>query len=360
MRVTVLLQPSFAAHLIVAFYAIIKDKQLYQRGRDNMKDIYVGFDLGGTKCAVVLGDAEGNVLRRDVLATKETPQPFAILQKMVEKTQELLTPYLIEGKALAAIGVSCGGPLDSVRGIIQSPPNLPLWDNIHICEYLTEHFGVPAFLQNDANACALAEWRFGAGQGVRNMVFLTFGTGLGSGLILDGRLYSGTNGMAGEAGHLRLAEEGPEGYGKEGSFEGFCSGGGIQRLAGQMLRKKRAQGEELTLAGSDSEIDALTTKEICEAAYAGDKNALEIIEISAEYLGRGVSLLVDLLNPELVVIGSVFARSESLFRPTMEEWLKKESLRQAYDVCKVVPAKLGDAIGDIAALTIAVEGMKNQ
>ena len=122
------------------------------------------------------------------------------------------------------------------------PPNLPDWDNVPLVEMTEKRLGIKTILQNDANACAVAEWKFGAGRGTRNMVFLTFGTGMGAGLILDGRLYSGTNDMAGEVGHIRLAPKGPLGYGKKGSFEGFCSGGGIADLAKQTVLNKLSQG----------------------------------------------------------------------------------------------------------------------
>lgn len=190
-----------------------------------MEQLYIGIDMGGTKCAVVAGRADGKILRRIAFPSGKDAHPDEFLPRFYEAIDALLREYN-GGAAPAAVGVSCGGPLDTRRGVIQAPPNLPLWDEVPICALLSERYGCPAYLQNDANACAIAEWRFGAGRGTRNMVFLTFGTGLGAGLILDGRLYEGTNGMAGEAGHLRLAADGPEGYGKRGSFEGFCSGAG--------------------------------------------------------------------------------------------------------------------------------------
>ena len=192
-----------------------------------MEQLYIGIDMGGTKCAVVAGHADGKILRRIAFPSGKDAHPDEFLPRFYEAIDALLREYN-GGAAPAAVGVSCGGPLDTRRGVIQAPPNLPLWDEVPICALLSERYGCPAYLQNDANACAIAEWRFGAGRGTRNMVFLTFGTGLGAGLILDGRLYEGTNGMAGEAGHLRLAADGPEGYGKRGSFEGFCSGGGLR------------------------------------------------------------------------------------------------------------------------------------
>ena len=294
-----------------------------------MEQLYIGIDMGGTKCAVVAGHADGKILRRIAFPSGKDAHPDEFLPRFYEAIDALLREYN-GGAAPAAVGVSCGGPLDTRRGVIQAPPNLPLWDEVPICALLSERYGCPAYLQNDANACAIAEWRFGAGRGTRNMVFLTFGTGL----ILDGRLYEGANGMAGEAGHLRLAADGPEGYGKRGSFEGFCSGGGLRRLGAQRLRQLRAEGGDAGFWPAPRAAEAVTAKDICTAAQAGDGTAQAIVEESAAYLGMGLSILIDLFNPERIVIGSIFARAEA---------------------CCVVPAQLGDSIGDVAALTIAIE-----
>lgn len=263
-----------------------------------MEQLYIGIDMGGTKCAVVAGHADGKILRRIAFPSGKDAHPDEFLPRFYEAIDALLREYN-GGAAPAAVGVSCGGPLDTRRGVIQAPPNLPLWDEVPICALLSERYGCPAYLQNDANACAIAEWRFGAGRGTRNMVFLTFGTGLGAGLILDGRLYEGTNGMAGEAGHLRLAADGPEGYGKRGSFEGFCSGGGLRRLGAQRLRQLRAEGGDAGFWPAPRAAEAVTAKDICTAAQAGDGTAQAIVEESAAYLGMGLSVLIDLFNPDV-------------------------------------------------------------
>lgn len=291
----------------------------------------LGVDIGGTKCALILADKDGTIVSRQTTATTNKEET---LRWILEGAKALALKNPIE-----AVGVSCGGPLDSRTGYILSPPNLPGWDEVPITELLEEVTGVPAFLCNDANACALAEWKFGAGKGSHNMIFLTFGTGLGAGLILDGRLYEGTNGMAGEAGHIRLAEDGPVGYGKAGSFEGFCSGGGIARL-----------GESMGAWG--------TAKDLADAAKAGDPLAREVYRISARKLGAGLAVLIDLFNPECIVIGSVFARSEELFRREMEEVVAQEALQEARAVCRILPAALGDAIGDWAAVAVAQRGLE--
>ena len=306
----------------------------------------IGFDIGGTKCAVSLGEIEqGNirVLRREEVAT--TLSPTETLDKLLPFARAWKTEYGVQ-----RAGISCGGPLDSVKGVIVSPPNLPGWHGFSIVDYVKTNCGLSAKLQNDANACAVAEWRFGAGRGTKNMVFLTFGTGLGAGLILDGRLYAGTNDNAGEAGHIRLAKIGPVGYGKEGSFEGFCSGGGITRLAKMMAARLKKIPESIEKMGG---MDEITTKKLAQAAFEGDKFAKRVFQKSGEMLGKGLSVLIDILNPERIVIGGVYMRSSALLIPSMEKVLQKEALAESRLVCEIVGAKLSENIGDIAALAVA-------
>ncbi len=255
---------------------------------------------------------------------------------------------------LVKIGISCGGPLDSEEGVIYSPPNLPGWDSVPIVEIFKKEFNVPVEVQNDANACALAEWMMGAGVGTKNMIFLTFGTGMGAGLILNGQLYTGTNDLAGEVGHIRLAEDGPVGFGKAGSFEGFCSGGGIAQLAVSMVSEKLQKGELVDFCPSEDRLNKITARAVFEAAIAGDPVAEEIVHISAAFLGKGLAILIDVLNPECIVIGSIYTRNEELLKPLIEKVLKPEAIPAARNVCKIVPAVLGDNIGDYAALCVAL------
>lgn len=294
-----------------------------------------GLDIGGTKCAVTAANEAGDILYRYEIATKNYPRWEDLLETLVKAGEE-------NAPAPLAVGVSCGGPLDSGKGLVLSPPNLPGWDEVPVTGWLKNRLSVPAYLQNDANACALAEWQYGAGKGSRSMAFLTFGTGLGAGLILDGRLYEGINGMAGEIGHMRMTEDGPVGYGKRGSLEGFCSGGGLSQLAEMRLGRK------------------MSARELVELADSGDKQAAETLQESARMLGRGLSVLVDLLNLDTIVIGSIFARAERWFRPEMEKIMEKEALPMSLKVCKVVPAALGDRIGDLAAITTAWLGWKGE
>jgi glucokinase len=237
-------------------------------------------------------------------------------------------------------GISCGGPLDAAGGVILNPPNLPGWENTAICREFTRVFGGRAFLMNDANASALAEWHFGAGKGCRHMIFLTAGTGMGAGLILNGRLYEGATGDAGEVGHLRLRADGPLGFGKRGSFEGFCSGGGIARLATEMGWKGGG-----------------TLKDLAEAAAKGDALALKIMDTAGERLGEALALLIDTLNPERIVLGGYFPRCSELLVPAMNRALKAEALASALAGCRIVPAVLGETIGSNAAVAVALHAL---
>lgn len=305
-----------------------------------------GIDIGGTKCAVLTGDGE-NIIERISFPTTNVTDTLSAIYAAVEKVG-----------CGDAIGVSCGGPLDSERGVILSPPNLPGWDNIAIVRELTQRFSVPAGLENDANACALAEWRYGAGRGSKNMIFLTCGTGMGAGLILDGRLYRGTSGMAGEIGHVRMERFGPCGYGKAGSFEGFCSGGGIRQIGQTVAREKLQTGQTVGFCQSADDLDRITAKSIAEAAAGGDADAIRVYEICGEKLGQGLSVLIDVLNPEKIVIGSIYERSGALLKTSMEAAIKREALAAARSVCRIVPAELGDSVGDFATIVVAADALE--
>lgn len=312
---------------------------------------YIGYDIGGTKCAVVLSDEIGVIIDKIRFETKVSRGYKAIISELCESCMMILRKNNISAKDIKSSGISCGGPLDSKKGIIMCPPNLPDWDEVHICEIIEKETGIKCFLQNDANACAVAEWKFGAGKGSRNMVFLTFGTGMGAGLILDGRLYTGRNDLAGEVGHMRLESSGPVGYGKAGSFEGFCSGGGIAHLGRMVMDDYVSHGRKTSLDSAD-----LTAASIAKAAYSGDEAALEVYSICGRQLGKALAILIDILNPEKIVIGSIFERSGSLLVEEMNKTLHEEALPGSLDGVEIVPAELGDSIGDFASIGVAQMG----
>lgn len=314
-----------------------------------MTGLLAGIDIGGTKCAVTLGQT--NAGQMEIIDKRRFPTPATPEQTLSALTAALQAMLDHQSQPLAAIGISCGGPLDSRRGVVLSPPNLPSWDAVPVVERFQQHFTVPTALQNDANAGALAEWLWGAGKGCDNLIFLTFGTGMGAGLILNGQLYSGTNDMAGEVGHIRLADTGPEGYGKAGSFEGFCSGGGIQRFAMSRAETAIKAGNPPAFCPTEADLGLITAEKL---ALSDDPLALEIWDVVAKRLGQGLAVLIDILNPERIVLGSIYLRQRHLLEAVMRSVVQAEALPRALAVCEILPAGLGEAVGDYAALAVAL------
>ena len=318
-----------------------------------MKENIIGVDIGGTKCAVTYGQQEGNrvtILDKECFRTSDVARTIEQLKTCI---RNVMGRHGLDAGNTRAIGISCGGPLDSRTGVVMSPPNLPGWDNIPIVGIFEKEFGIRTAIHNDANACALAEWQFGAGAGTRNMIFLTFGTGLGAGLILNGALYRGSTGCAGEIGHVRLAPDGPVGYRKAGSFEGFCSGGGLSQLGRMCILRHLERGDATPWAESHRGSKALTAREIAGAARDGDAIAREVMALCGARFGEGLSILIDILNPQRIIAGSIFYRCRDLLLAPMEQAIRREALPGSARACAILPAQLGEQIGDYAALSIA-------
>lgn len=317
---------------------------------------YLGLDIGGTKCAVLLAEVNHGIrlldkIRFDTCTDKGFSYAWEKLQQAME---EILNRNNLTFASVEAVGVSCGGPLDSKRGLVLSPPNLPGWDEIPLPQMITDKYGVPAYIQNDANACALVEWQLGAGRGTQNMIFLTMGTGMGAGIIAEGKLLCGATDMGGEVGHVRLTEDGPVGYGKAGSFEGYTSGGGIGRQAQEMTRAMVQSGKTPAWVRDGVQIEDISAKVMADYARTGDADALRFFMQIGEMLGRGLAILTDVLNPEKIVIGSIFMRCEELLRPAMEAAMEREALSHALRGVQVVPASTGEALGDLASIMVAL------
>ena len=312
----------------------------------------IGFDIGGTKCAVFLCRLEDDTIiwkeRKEIKTTSDWRE---VLDTLCDYGERMLETHEV-CRLDCRIGISCGGPLSPDRMVICSPPNLPGWVLVPIVSYLSDKLQMPARMLNDADACALAEWKYGAGKGSLHMIFLTFGTGLGAGLILNGRLYTGACGMAGEVGHIRLKEDGPVGYGKAGSLEGFCSGGGIRQMAVSKAAQMEKEGKRASYqTGEMAEIKA---KDVAEAARAGQEDAAELLKESGAYFGRGLSMVIDILNPEVIVAGSIYARTHEFMETAMWEEIHREALASSAAACRIVPAQLGEQIGDYGAVMAAV------
>lgn len=305
----------------------------------------LGFDIGGTKTGLILGDVQGNLLRREEIATPVNVPFEPALRQITAAGHAFLAECLEAGLGQpGAISVSVGGPLDIARGVLYSPPHLAAWGEAPLKDRLAEHFNLPVYVEHDGNAGALAEYYFGAGRGSRNMVFLTMGTGLGAGLILNGKIYHGSSDMSGEVGHVRMAPEGPVEYGKAGSWEAFCSGAGLVKLAHW---RQPGRWPENT-----------TTRYIITKVLEGDPAARELVEESGRMFGQGLAMLVDILNPDVIVVGTLGVVLGDLLLEPARAVLRQEALPLAVEVCRIVPAQLGSKLGDIAALMAAVVALR--
>ncbi len=306
-------------------------------GSRKVKRDLIGIDIGGTKTAISVW-GEGGV--PEELRRFPTGGPDELLRNL-----KTALPRRLKAPVF---GVACGGPLDAAGGRILSPPNLPGWDDVPLVTMLEAGFGGRAFLMNDANANAVAEWKFGAGRGTESMVFLTAGTGMGAGIIAGGQLLSGANGNAGEVGHVRLAGAGPVGFGKAGSFEGFCSGGGIRQLVRYLPKREKPP------RAADWAARHPGAQDVILAAKSGDKTARAVLRVSGEKLGAALAVLVDILNPEKIVLGTLYRVARAFLEPSMRRTLEREALPGSLAACRIVPAKLGKNLGNYGAICAAL------
>lgn len=307
-------------------------------------ELILGLDIGGTKSAVIVGSRAGEILARHSFPTQVEQGRAASFGRLVAEAQAMQAEW---SNRIAAVSASVGGPLDLNRGRLINPPHLPGWENLELQAELERQLHLPVFVEHDGNAGALAEWLFGAGKGKQSLVFLTAGTGFGAGLILGGRLWRGASSSAGEIGHVRAAESGPLVFGKPGAFESFCGGTGMAKLAREMYP---ALAERL---GPN-----YTVRELGDAARAGDPEALAVIQASGRWLGRALAMLADLLNPEMIVVGSLGLRLGEMWLGPARAEMVKEALPGAVAACQVTVPALGEQLQDVAALCAAIVAFK--
>lgn len=310
----------------------------------------LGIDIGGTKSAVILATKDGTIRARMQVATQpQTRNPKAVLTELANLARALLEEEEVPLNDLAGLSVVSGGPLDLQHGLICSPPNLPGWDAVPVVAFFRERFPLPlVVLENDANAGALAEWLFGAGRDTSNLIYLTMGTGIGGGLILEGRLYRGTSGFAGEVGHQTILPDGPLcACGNRGCLEALASGPAIARLAQDSLmygRHKRV----LALAGGKPAN--ITAEHVVTAAKEGDEFARNLLAEVGTYLGIGIANLLQVLNPQRVILGTLAVYAGDLLLEPVRKTVQARTWPGIYDACSIVPAALGPLVQDMAAI----------
>ena len=312
--------------------------------------LVIGFDVGGSKAVVALGRAGGGILaesRLDDWARGAWPED---LETLIEAARSLLRNAGLGGGELGGVGVSAPGPLDPAGGVVLSAPNLPGWSDVPVGERIREALGVPVRLENDANAAALAEWRYGAGRGVRNLVYATMSTGIGAGLILDGRLYRGAHFQAGELGHVPIRARGrASAAGLPGTLEAYAGGAALaERIRADVAGGARTRIAEL--AGGDPR--RISARLWVEAIRSGDAYARRLRDRFVRDTAQGLAGLVMLLDPEIIVLGTIVQQNPDLFLDGIREHTRArlwDSLRGV----RIEPGQLGPRLPAYAALAVA-------
>jgi glucokinase len=296
----------------------------------------LGADIGGTKIAAGLVDAQGSILfqtRVPMPARGDAAAGFGALEAAI-KAVFVAQPQ--SRGALIGIGICAPGPLDPIRGIVLNPPNLPCWRNFPLAAEVQRAFHVCAKIDNDANAAALAEAIWGAGIGFRNVFYVTLGTGIGTGIIFDGRIYHGRTGSAAEGGHVSIDYNGPRcGCGKRGCIEALCSGPAIALRARVLLAESGEPSRMLELAGGN--LESLTAEHVAQAFHAGDAPAGQVLEASADLLTVWLGNMIDLLEPDAVIFGGGVAQLMSEFFPRIQRELPKWCINSR---CAEIPLRL--------------------
>ena len=317
-----------------------------------MNSYVVGIDIGGTKLATVVADKDGNILQKVRKPTESEKGAHHAVQLLLEMVDEAIDLAGLRREDISGIGVSCGGPLDTKTGIIYSPPNLPGWDALPLKEMIESEFHIPTVIENDANASALAEARFGGGRGYDYVLYMTMSTGIGGGIIADGEIYHGANDSAGEVGHQILLPDGPLcGCGQYGCLEALCSGPAIARRAQEAIAD---QPHTKILALADGQIDRVRSEHVLQAARDSDALAIALVEETAYYMGWGIANLVNILNPQIVLLGTIAVAAGDLLLDPIRRTVTEMAMQRPLEIVKIMPAELGDSIGDLAAISLVI------
>ena len=315
--------------------------------------LYAGIDLGGTKVLALVGTSDGQVLGKRLVPTRAAGGPEAVVNAMVSAVQGAIKEAKVSPSAVAATGVASAGAIDRARGVVVSSPNLPGWERVPLVAMLLQHLDTPVALDNDANLAALAEHRLGAGRGTDNLLFMTVSTGVGGGIIIDNHLYRGTQGYAGEVGHITVKVDGPEcECGSRGCLETLVSGTALAREA-----RLRLQAGEPSLLQEEVKrrgADAITARLLFDALRQGDGLARTVVNEAILYLAHGLTSLVNILNPDMVIIGGgVSQQWETYIQPAVELMREQAFAEMGRDL-PVVPPALGVNAGALGALLNAV------
>jgi glucokinase len=312
-----------------------------------MKNYIIGIDLGGTKITTAISDLTGQIIEKTTLATGAALGEEVVLARIIDSVSMVLEASQIREEDVRAIGIGSPGPLDAKLGKILTTPNLP-FKNYDIVSPIRKRFGIPVFLDNDANVAALGEYTFGAGKGTQNLVYMTVSTGVGGGAVLNGRPYRGNTSNALEIGHMTI--EPSSRYqcncGNYGDVEALCSGTAIAKRATEAVQ----EGRETKL----KDHDIITSYEVYQAYLEGDKVAVEILDSALEYLGIAVANLILAFDPEIIVIGGGVSKMGKMFFDKIEASARKRCFSFMVDSTRILPSELGQDTGVVGALALGL------
>ena len=318
----------------------------------------LAIDLGGTQIRGAIVTRQGQIVAKNFSPTLAAEGSESVISRIFSAID-----HLLEGKGGGsslpeAISLAAAGAIDYEKGIITLSPNLPGWHNVPLRDVVGERYDMETFLINDASAAALGEQRFGAGKGVNSLIYLTVSTGIGGGIIINGELYSGVSGGAGEVGHMTIDVNGPVcSCGNNGCLEVLASGKAMAREAIRRI----GNGERSALTEMvGGEIDSITAEEVSSAAQAGDSLALEVVSRAAMYLGVGLANLVNIFNPEMIVIGGGVAKMGDLLLDPAREVVRKRAFSLSVQAVRIVNARNIDEAGLLGTAAFAFQHRLNQ
>lgn len=313
----------------------------------------IGIDVGGTNVKIALVDGEGKIIYSNSVPTYAQMGYEYTVNNIKQAIRDLMKETNTDAKEIEGIGFDFPGQVDYKTGVVKLAPNIPGWVNVPIAQMIEEEFNIPTRIDNDVRCAALGELKFGAGKGCENFVCITVGTGIGSGLVINGQLVRGATNAAGEIGHIKLQMNGGPicGCGDTGCLEAFASGPSIVAMAQEYLKGGKST-KFREMAGADGEI---TPYIVAKAAEAGDPVAKRIFEIVGTYIGMGLVSVINLLNPEKVIIGGGVAAAGDLLLDPIRKTIKERAMVVAGNSVEIVPAELGNSAGVIGA-SMLVEG----
>jgi glucokinase len=311
--------------------------------------VVIGVDLGGTNLRTALMSPDGNILNKRKEPTHAADGWKKVVARLIDNIKGQQELAVRKGLTVTAVGVGAPGVIQGDRGIVVKSPNFPDWNNLPIKDELEKALNLPVTIENDANAAALGEqWR-GAGHGIRSMILMTLGTGVGGGIVLNDQIWQGADGMAGEIGHMTIIPDGRRcGCGNTGCLEMYASARGIV----ESYRDRRAP--------ASTSLNEITSEHIYEAARKGEADAVEVMHGMGRMLGIGIANLINIFNPEMIVIGGGVRDAWPLFIDATHDEIRKRAFEVPAARTEIVPSRLGDDAGTVGAAAAALQNMKKQ